>query len=202
MNHCFCGKSEKQSNNDNHLSMLGIYSAFHRHLIYMTYSLWNTTYTNTPQCYSRAWWHAPQTAPETSDNTVKPKRCLSMKALSVKLTPSLECHRTAWRHGAASFMKPVPCTAPNEPWWILHRQSIPGEAVKKTLLYLGAGTAQTDSNCCDSKARRERERGMFTISTWQQSKLHTSWSHLLRMAERHKEQWTLQLKLNKLSELC
>lgn len=38
----------------------------------------------------------------------KPKRCLSMTVLSVKLTPSLECHKPAWRHGAASFMKPIP----------------------------------------------------------------------------------------------
>lgn len=34
-------------------------------------------------------------------------RCLSMRLLSVKLTPSLECHKPAWRHGAASFMRPV-----------------------------------------------------------------------------------------------
>ncbi|KAF3701159.1 hypothetical protein EXN66_Car016847 [Channa argus] len=38
----------------------------------------------------------------------KPKCCLSMKVLSAKLTPSLECHRPAWRHGGASFMKPIP----------------------------------------------------------------------------------------------
>lgn len=33
-----------------------------------------------------------------------------------------------------------------------------GRRWKKTLLYLGAGTAHTDSNCCDSKAGRERVR--------------------------------------------
>lgn len=34
-----------------------------------------------------------------------------------------------------------------------------GEAVKKTLLYLGAGSAQTDSNCCDSESVAGVERG-------------------------------------------
>ena len=107
------------------------------------------------------------------------------------------------------FYEARPCAAPNEPWWILHRQSIPGEAVKKTLLYLGAGTAQTDSNCCDSKARRkreserqrererERERGMFTISTWQQSKLHTSWSHLLWIVARRKRTMEFAVKIER-----
>lgn len=39
----------------------------------------------------------------------KPNRCLFVRVLSMKLTPSLECHRTAWRHGGASFLwSPVP----------------------------------------------------------------------------------------------
>lgn len=167
----------------------------------MKYSLWNNTYINTTVLFLSLVTCTADRAGDIGQHG-KPKSCLSMNILSVKLTPSLECHRTAWRHGGASFMKLCPCTAPNEPWWILHCQSIPGEAVKKTLLYLGAGTAQTDSNCCDSKARRKRERGMFTISPWQQSKLHTSRSHLLWIVEWHREQWTLQLKLSKPSALC
>lgn len=60
----------KQYSSDSHLSMLEIYSSFNRHLIYMKCSLWNNTYINTPQSYSRALWHAPQTEPETLDNMV------------------------------------------------------------------------------------------------------------------------------------
>lgn len=43
---------------------------------------------------------------------------------------------------------------------------------------------------------RERERGgMFAISTWQQGKLHTTWSHLLGFVQRQKEWWALLLKM-------
>ncbi|KAG7510898.1 hypothetical protein JOB18_035425 [Solea senegalensis] len=61
---------------------------------------------------------------------VKPKRRLSMNVLSVKRTPSSgtpQTCRETWR--SWFFMKPRPCTAPNEP-----------------------------CNCCDSKACRERAR--------------------------------------------
>lgn len=39
-----------------------------------------------------------------------------------------------------------------------------GRRFEKTLLYLGAGSAQTDSNCCDSKAGRERVRHVCRVA--------------------------------------
>lgn len=126
-----------------------------------------------------------------------------MKVLSVKLTPSLECHRTAWRHGGASFMKPVPALLQMSHGEFFTASQSLGRQSRKPYYIWGQAPLKLTATAATAKlAEREGERGMFTISTWQQGKLHTSCSHLLWLVERQKEQWTSLLKLNESSELC
>ena len=49
----------------------------------------------------------------------------------------------------------------------------------------------------ERERERERERGMFTISTWQQSKLHTSCSHLLWIVAQRKRTMEFAVKIER-----
>ena len=192
---------------------------FNRHLIYMKYSFWNSSHTDTPPPHffflSLVTCAADRQRARDGGQHGKPKCCLSTKVLSVKLTPPLECHRTAWRHGGARFfffffMKPVRAllqmshgefsTASQS----LGRQSrkpyyIWGQApLKLTATAATAKLAERErARDRERERERERERGMFTISTWQQSKLHTSWSHLLWIVARRKRTMEFAVKIER-----
>lgn len=173
-------------------------TAFHLcHLIYIKYLHHHATVLS---------WSLVTCATNTARDSGqhgKPKCCISMKVLSVKLTPSLECHRPAWRHGGASFMKPITALLQmSHSEFFTTSQSLGRQSRKPHYIWGQAPLKLTATAATAKLAEGERERGMFTISTWQQSKLHTSWSHLLWMVELHKEQYTPQLKLSKLSNLC
>lgn len=58
-------------------------------------------------------------------------------------------------------MNPVPALLQMSHGEFFTASQSPGEAVKKTLLYLGAGTAQTDSNCCDSESSPKEREGRY-----------------------------------------
>lgn len=128
----------------------------------------------------------------------KPKCYLSMTVLSVKLTPSLECHKPAWRHGAASFMKPIPALPQMSRGEFSTASQSLGRQSRKPYYIWGQAPLKLTATAATAKlAERGREGGMFTISTWQQAKLLASCSHLLWMVVPHKERCTLQLKMNK-----
>lgn len=94
----------------------------------------------------------------------KPNCCLSMKALSVKLTPSLECHRTAWRHGGASFMKPIPALLQMSHGEFFTASQSLGRQSRKPYYIWGQAPLKLTATAATAKLA-ERERGMFTVST-------------------------------------
>lgn len=101
-----------------------------------------------------------------------------MKVLSVKLTPPLECLRPAWRHGAASFMRPVPPLFQMSHGEFFTASQSLGRQSRKPYYIWGQAALKLTATAATAKLA-QRDRGMFPISTWQQSKLHATWSHLL-----------------------
>lgn len=101
-----------------------------------------------------------------------------MKVLSVKLTPSLECLRPAWRHGAASFMRPVPPLFQMSHGEFFTASQSLGRQSRKPYYIWGQAALKLTATAATAKPA-QRDRGMFPISTWQQSKLHATRSHLL-----------------------
>lgn len=100
----------------------------------------------------------PQTEPQTLDNMVNHKCRLSMKALSVKLTPSLECHRPAWRHGGAGFMKPVPALLQMSHGEFFTTSQSLGRQSRKPYYIWGQAPLKLTATAATAKlAERERE---------------------------------------------
>ena len=195
---------------------------FNRHLIYMKYSFWNSSHTDTPPPHffflSLVTCAADRQRARDGGQHGKPKCCLSTKVLSVKLTPPLECHRTAWRHGGARFFflffffflwsPSVRCSKwamvnsppPVNPWGGSQENPIifGGRHRSNWQQLLRQQSSQKERERETEREReRERERGMFTISTWQQSKLHTSWSHLLWIVARRKRTMEFAVKIER-----
>lgn len=95
----------------------------------------------------------------------KPKCCLSMKVLSVKLTPSLEYHRPAWRHGGASFMKPVPAMLQMSHGEFFTASQSLGRQSRKPYYIWGQAPLKLTATAATAKlAERERKIGVFTMS--------------------------------------
>lgn len=146
---------------DSHLSVLEIYSAFNRRLIYMKSSKQHLHQHATASFLSLATC-AADSGTADSEQHGKPKCCLSMKVLSVKLTPSLECHRTAWRHGGASFMKPVPAPLQMSHGEFFTASQSPGRQSRKPYYIWGQAPLKLTATAATAKlAERERERERY-----------------------------------------
>lgn len=87
-----------------------------------------------------------------------------MRVLSVKLTPSLECHRPAWRHGAASFMRPVPALLQMRHGEFFTASQSLGRQSRKPYYIWGQAPLKLTATAATAKLA-ERKRGMLAIST-------------------------------------
>ena len=132
----------------------------------------------------------------------KPNRCLFVRLLSVKLTPSLECHRTAWRHGGASFF--YEASSLHRSKWAMVNSSPPvnpwGGSQENPIIFGGRHRSNWQQLLRQQSSQKERERGMLTTSTWQRAKLHTSCSLLLGVLARRRERRTFRVISNESSE--
>ena len=152
----------------------------------------------------------------------KPKCCLSTKVLSVKLTPPLECHRTAWRHGGARFFffffflwsPSVRCSKwamvnsppPVNPWGGSQENPIifGGRHRSNWQQLLRQQSSQKERERETEREReREREREVCSPSL-RDNRVNCTQVGLICFGlwRGEKEQWSLPLKSNEASEFC
>lgn len=93
--------------------------------------------------------------------------CLSLMVLSLKLTPSLECQRTAWRHGGASFIKTSPALLQMSHGEFFTASQSQGRQSRKPYYIWGQAPLKLTATAVTAKLaeqERERQTGMSAMS--------------------------------------
>lgn len=151
-------------------------------VIYLCFLVKHETFTPSAPLKSKPTSTCPATIkslPQTEPQTDRQTTCrLSLKVLSVKWTPPLECYSAAWRHEAVLWRPSLRCSK-----WATVNSPVPvgpwGASQGNPIIFGVRQRSNWQQLLRQQTWQKRSERGMFTISTWQHSKLPSTWSHLL-----------------------